>query len=103
MTCQFESTPIPAACNIHPWMRAYLVVTELPYVAVTNENGEFTIENLPSGEWTFQIWQEKAGYIQSAERDGKTQKWEKGRTTFAIHEGENDLGDIKVKPEAFEK
>jgi hypothetical protein len=97
-----ERLPAAISCNIHPWMRAYLVVTEHPYVAVTDENGEFKIENLPTGEWTFQIWQEKAAFIEDAERDGKTQKWDKGRTEFAINEGENDLGDIKVKPAIFE-
>jgi hypothetical protein len=98
-----ERTPAPVSCNIHPWMRAYLVVTEHPYVAVTDENGEFKIENLPTGEWTFQVWQEKAGNIQNVQIDGKTHDWDKGRTTFAIHEGENNVGEIKVAPAVFEK
>jgi hypothetical protein len=97
-----ERLPTPAACNIHPWMRAYVVVTEHPYVAVSDENGDFKIENLPTGEWTFQIWQEKTGYIENAQRDGKEQSWKNGRTEFAIHEGENELGEIKIKPAALE-
>jgi hypothetical protein len=97
-----ERTPIPAACNIHPWMRAYVLATDHPYAAITDENGEFTIENLPTGEWTFQIWQEKAGYIEKAQRDGQAQDWEKGRTQFAINEGDNDLGEIKLAPAVFE-
>jgi hypothetical protein len=83
-------------------MRAYVVVTEHPYVAVTDENGEFTIENLPTGEWTFQMWQEKAGNIENAQRDGKAQTWKSGRTAFAIHEGENNIGETKIKPAEFE-
>jgi hypothetical protein len=95
--------PAPVSCNIHPWMNAYLVVTEHPYVAVSDDNGNFKIENLPAGEWTFQVWQEKSGYVSKADRDGKTQDWKNGRATFTIQEGENNLGDIKVKPDLFQK
>src|SRR5262245_53695751 len=36
-------------CDLHPWMRAWVVVAEHPYYAVTNERGEFALENVPPG------------------------------------------------------
>jgi hypothetical protein len=45
-----ESTPISISCELHGFMSAKLWVFNHPYFAVTNENGEFTIENVPSGE-----------------------------------------------------
>ncbi|MBX3441088.1 MAG: hypothetical protein KF774_01685 [Planctomyces sp.] len=61
---QVETLPVKVGCDIHPWMTAYWVVTDHPYVAITDEKGNFTIENLPVGEHVFTVWQEKAGYIE---------------------------------------
>jgi hypothetical protein len=32
-------------------------------VAVTDSDGEFRIENLPTGEHSFRVWHERHGYI----------------------------------------
>jgi plastocyanin len=48
-------------CDLHPWMRAWVVVAEHPFYAVTNEQGEFVLDNVPSGEYTLQLWQESLG------------------------------------------
>ena len=52
---------IPIACNIHPWMRAFLFVFADPYFAVTTKNGAFELKNLPPGTYTIEAWQEKYG------------------------------------------
>jgi hypothetical protein len=44
-------------------MSAYWMVTDHPYVAVTDADGRFRIENLPAGKHQFVVWQEKAGYV----------------------------------------
>jgi hypothetical protein len=36
-------------CDIHGWMRAYGCVLDHPFAAVTNDKGEFKIENAPLG------------------------------------------------------
>jgi len=41
--------PVEIHCNIHPWMTAYAWAFPHPYAAVTNDKGEYTIENLPTG------------------------------------------------------
>ncbi|MCR9119931.1 MAG: hypothetical protein NXI22_23590 [bacterium] len=105
MTQQFESTerlPAPVSCSIHPWMQGWLVVQDTPYFAVTDKDGNFEINNLPSGEWTFQFWQEKSGYIDEPVVKGKTQDWKKGRAEFTIQgDATLDLGEIMVDAGQF--
>ena len=51
---------IPVKCNIHPWMHGWFVVVKGPY-ATTDENGSYTIENVPPGNYTVTAWQETYG------------------------------------------
>jgi hypothetical protein len=59
-----EKLPIEVQCNIHNWMRAYWLILDHPYAAVSDENGNFKIADLPAGEHEFAVWQEKTGYIE---------------------------------------
>jgi hypothetical protein len=95
---QAERLPAKVACNIHPWMTAWLVVRDNPYAAVSNKDGELVIKNLPVGEWTFQFWQESGGYVAKVKKDGKATSWKRGRVKVTIKPGMNDLGEIKYKP-----
>lgn len=52
---------IPIACNIHPWMRAFLFVFAHPYFDITSPSGEFALKNLPPGTYTIEAWQERFG------------------------------------------
>ena len=52
--------PISVKCNIHPWMHGWHVVVKGPY-AVTDNNGSFTIKNVPPGSYTVTAWQEEYG------------------------------------------
>ena len=52
---------IPVACNIHPWMRAFLFVFAHPYFAVTPRTGDFELKNVPPGTYTVEAWQERFG------------------------------------------
>jgi hypothetical protein len=60
---QREPSPVQVKCDLHPWMVAWWLVVDHPYAAVTNEAGEFTIDNLPAGEHKFRVWHERAGWI----------------------------------------
>ncbi len=55
-----EEVAIPVKCNIHPWMHGWFVVVKGPY-ATTNEDGSYTIENVPPGSYTVTAWQETYG------------------------------------------
>ena len=94
-----ERVPVPVSCSIHPWMNGYVVVQDHPYFAVSNDNGEFEIKNLPSGNLTFQVWHEKTGYITEVEIGGEEKTWKKGRFEQQITTTSADLGDIMVAAE----
>lgn len=51
---------IPVKCWIHPWMHGYMVVVKGPY-AVSDNNGSYTIDNVPPGNYTLTAWQETDG------------------------------------------
>jgi hypothetical protein len=53
-------------CDLHPWMRAWVVVAEHPFYALTNDQGEFTLANVPAGQYTLQVWQESLGTVARA-------------------------------------
>ena len=48
-------------CDLHPWMRAWVIVADHPFHAITNDEGEFTLTNVPPGTYTLQVWQETLG------------------------------------------
>jgi len=48
-------------CDLHSWMRAWVVVADHPFYALTGEAGEFELPSVPPGKYTLQIWQEKLG------------------------------------------
>lgn len=91
-----ERYPMNASCSIHPWMSAKIVVRELPYMAVTAEDGSFEIKNLPVGEHKLQIWHEVPGTIKEMTVGGKKVKDRKGLLEITVKAGDNDLGDIAV-------
>lgn len=89
-----ETLPAAVGCNIHPWMAGFVLIREDPYMAVTGADGTFEIKNVPVGEVEFQLWQEKAGYLDGALVQGKAAK--KGRVKLNVKAGVLDLGDIVV-------
>jgi len=48
-------------CDLHSWMRGWVVVAEHPFYTLTNEAGEFVIEKVPPGKYTLRLWQETLG------------------------------------------
>jgi plastocyanin len=54
---------IEVKCNIHPWMQGWHAVVEGPY-AITDANGNYTINNVPPGNYTVSAWHEAASVIQ---------------------------------------
>lgn len=58
--------PLPKAglvdikCDVHSWMQGYVWVTDDP-AAVTDQQGAFTIKDVPAGSYTVMAWHEKLG------------------------------------------
>ncbi|RMG69250.1 MAG: hypothetical protein D6715_00150 [Calditrichaeota bacterium] len=48
-------------CDVHPWMSAYCGVLPHPYFSVTGDDGRFSIQNLPAGQYVVEAWHEKFG------------------------------------------
>ncbi len=90
-----EKLPLRMSCSIHPWQEGWLLALNHPYFSTTDERGIFTIKNLPVGNWEFQVWHEKAGYLIAKP------EWTRGRVKLKITAGKNDLGVIQVTPSLF--
>ena len=66
---------ITVDCNVlHTWMRAYLIVTEHPYTAVTDSEGRFSLDQVPAGEYTLRLWHERLGEMTQAVSVGENQR-----------------------------
>jgi len=48
-------------CNVHPYMVSYISVFDHPYFAVTDKDGNFTIKNVPKGNYTVVAAHRRAG------------------------------------------
>ena len=47
---------VAIGCNIHDWMRSYVLVTDAPWHAVTDGSGLIRFDDLPAGEYTLAVW-----------------------------------------------
>jgi len=48
-------------CEVHPWMTAYIVVTEHPYHAISDLYGEYELADVPPGVYQLKVWHESLG------------------------------------------
>jgi Carboxypeptidase regulatory-like domain len=53
-------------CSIHKDMNCIVLVLENPYFASTDENGNYTIPNVPPGKYKLKAWHER---LPAAERE----------------------------------
>jgi len=97
-----ERVPAGVSCNIHPWMRAYLVVRDNAYTGVSDEQGNLKIEGIPAGEWDFTVWHE-TGYVKGQQK-GKDLGWKRGKVKVKIEDGKDaDLGTVEVPADSLKK
>lgn len=54
---------VQVGCDLHPWMRSWLVVADHPFYTITGDDGEFTLGNVPPGQYTLVVWQEMLGTV----------------------------------------
>lgn len=96
-----EPAPIGVNCNIHPWLRAYVVVLDHPFAAVSDADGTLEITGLPTGtSLTFRVFHE-AGRIDRVRMSGAETDWQRSRFNVELAVGMNDLGDIFVPSESL--
>jgi len=59
--------PIPRSglmeirCDVHKWMKGYMLVHTNPYAAVTDKLGKLTITEIPPGKYPYAAWHEELG------------------------------------------
>ena len=87
-----ERRPIPLTCDIHPWMKGFIMVFDHPFFAVTGADGSFEIQGVPAGAQNFVLWQETVGYVTPGLLRGMPVKVGAGQVT--------DVGDIKLVPKS---
>ncbi len=93
---QEETLPVKVGCSIHPWMGGWIVVRSDPYAAISDQDGHFSIADLPAGkELEFQLWQEKVGFPKDVEVDGVKVDG-KGRFKLKLAPGEDKKLTFKV-------
>ena len=83
-------------------MDSVILIRDNPYVAISDETGKFRIENIPAGDWQFQFWHKKAGYLKTLEiKDYEPNR--RGVIDLKIETGKTlDLGQLTLPVKAFE-
>jgi len=71
------------SCDVHPWMRAWLLVLPTAAYAVSGEDGTYKIEGIPPGKHKLRIWHERLG-----ERDAE----------ITIEPGQTATHDVQYNP-----
>jgi len=69
--------PFYIKCDVHPWMKSWVLVSDNPYFAVTDDNGNFTISDIPKGTYNVVFWQERLSNVDE-------KKYNKQNTTLSI-------------------
>jgi hypothetical protein len=59
----------------HPWMSAHIMCIDHPYYAVTDANGNFSLENVPPGMYTLKMWHEGVAVTKTETENGKVKKY----------------------------
>jgi hypothetical protein len=69
-----RSGVVRVECDLHAWTRAWVVVSDGPYSAVSNADGGWAIDGVPAGTWKVEAWHERYGAktVEVTVEDGKT-------------------------------
>lgn len=56
-----EPETVKMTCDAHGWMTGWLIVTDHPYYAVTDDSGAFKLTDVPAGDYELKVWHERLG------------------------------------------
>lgn len=56
-----EPEAVKVTCDVHGWMKGWIIVQENPYYAATDATGAYSMTEVPAGDYEIQVWQEKLG------------------------------------------
>jgi len=52
---------VKVVCDVHSWMKSWIIVAEHPYYTITDQEGRFRLDNVPEGTYRVKAWHEKLG------------------------------------------
>lgn len=82
MTEAFEKPEfIRVECDVHSWMEAWIAVMPNPYFGVTADDGLVTIEHVPAGRRTVEVWHPVLG---SQTRDVEVKAGQTTKVAFEL-------------------
>jgi hypothetical protein len=70
-------------CDFHSWMGGYWIVAETPYTVTSDKDGNFSIGDIPPGNYTLKVWHENLG---------------ESEQKVVVKKGETTKVDIALKP-----
>lgn len=78
-------------CNIHPQMSAIVVTVDTPYFVISDQSGNFQIDNVPEGQYRFNVWHERS----------QTEHLTELMKTVQVTSSGLDLGILQVSEEGY--
>ena len=78
-------------CNIHPAMSAIIVVVNSSYFATTDDGGQFTIADVPPGNYQIHFFHERA----------KPDKLEQLTTPISVNMGASKLQTVSISETGY--
>ncbi|HLE57335.1 MAG TPA: hypothetical protein VJB15_09640 [Rhodothermia bacterium] len=61
-----KTAQLEIVCELHPWSKAYLIVLDHPYYAVSGKSGDFSIDGVPPGTYHLRAWHPALGFVDQA-------------------------------------
>jgi len=90
-----DAFPVTLKCDIHPWMKGWIMVFDHPFFAVTKSDGSFEIQGVPAGTQTLIVRTGDHGFITPNKNKGLTVQVKAGDVT--------DVGNIVFSPSLIRK
>ena len=87
-----DTKVIKFTCDVHPWMRGFVIVSSHPFFAVSGKDGTFAIEKVPAGKYEVEAWHPHYGLKKATVdvAEGKT-----AEVTFAYDGTEKEPDENK--------
>ncbi len=82
----YQKSPVNISCDFHNWMTAKVYMSDNPYIAVTDKDGNFEIRGVPVGEALTVVGLHEVGEVDGGEKG----------LPHTFKTGDNPL-DLKVK------
>jgi plastocyanin len=72
-------------CDVHPWMKGFVMAADHPYYTVSDSTGRFTLNNVPPGTYSIKLWRDDWRVEELKNESGRivSYKWKPDRSKEA--------------------